>query len=70
MMTSKSLYSVAIHAGPRCCKRNTILSIIEAVKFLEENFGITMQIDKKIRCIFSPLNKECPKEKCLFYSKI
>jgi hypothetical protein len=57
MMTSKSLYSVAIHGGPRCCKRNTFLSIIEAVKFLEENFGITMRIDKKIRYVFSTLNK-------------
>lgn len=69
MMTSKSLYSVAIHGGPRCCKRNTFLSIIEVVKFLEENFGITMPIDKKIKCVFSPLNKKCLQEKCLFHSK-
>jgi len=70
MMTSKSLYSVAIHGGPRCCKKNTFLSIIEAVKFLKENFNVTMQIDKKIRCVFSPLNNECLKEKCLFYSNM
>jgi hypothetical protein len=68
LITAKSLYSVAIHGGPRCCKRNTYLSIIEAVKFLQQNLGITMNIDKNIKCVFSPLNKECLKERCLFYS--
>jgi hypothetical protein len=70
LITAKSLYSVAIHCGPRCCKRNTYLSIIEAVKFLQRNLDITMNIDKNIKCVFSPLNKECLKERCLFYSRL
>ncbi len=69
MMTAKSLLSVAVHGGPRCCKRNTFLSIIEAENFLKENLGIAMKSDEKIECVFSSLNKECLKERCLFYSK-
>ena len=67
MMTSKSLLSIANVGGPRCCKRNTFLSITEAVNFLIENFGITMNINKNLKCEFNSLNKECLKDECPFY---
>jgi len=69
MVTAKSLLSVAVHGGPRCCKRNTWLSITEAVNFLEENLQVKMNIEKDTKCSYSALNKECLKEKCLYYSK-
>ena len=69
MMTAKSLLSVADHGGPRCCKRNTFLSITEAVKFLEENLQLTMTIDKNIKCDYSALNEECLKASCPFYTQ-
>jgi hypothetical protein len=69
MVTAKSLLSVAIHGGPRCCKRNTWLSITEAVDFLEENLQVTMNIEKDTKCNYSVLNRECLKEKCLYYHK-
>jgi hypothetical protein len=62
LMTTKSLHLAAIHGGPRCCKRNTFLSIIEAVNFLRDNFGMVVNINKNIKCVYSPLNKECLKE--------
>jgi len=68
-VTAKSLLSVAVHGGPRCCKRNTWLSITEAVNFLEENLQVKMNIEKDTKCSYSALNKECLKEKCLYYSK-
>ena len=67
LMTSKSLYTIANRGGPRCCKRNTYLAIIEAVSFLKENFDVVMKIRKNIRCKFNDLNDECLKEKCQFY---
>jgi hypothetical protein len=69
MVTAKSLLSVAIHGGPRCCKRNTWISITEAVNFLEENLQMTISAEKDIKCNYSALNKECLKENCLYYSK-
>jgi len=67
MMTSKGLFTIANVGGPRCCKRNTFLSIIEAVNFLDENFGVRLSIDKNLRCEFSSLNKECLQDGCPFY---
>lgn len=52
--------------GPRCCKRNAYLSIINAVVFVKEKYDIKMEIDNKT-CEFSDLNKQCIKEKCPFY---
>lgn len=67
MMTSKSLYTIAKVGGPRCCKRNTFLSIIETANFLRENFGITRNINRNLKCEFNTLNKECLKNECSFY---
>jgi hypothetical protein len=68
-MTARSLLAIANHGGPRCCKRNTYLAINEAVDFLEENMGVTMIINRNIRCEFRDLNKECLKEKCPFFPR-
>ena len=69
MMTASTLMSIALHGGPRCCKRNTYLAIIEAAQFLKENLNIQMNVSSKIECQFSPLNKECLREECPFYPK-
>lgn len=67
LMTSKSLHTIAVHGGPRCCKRNTYLAIKEATEFLKENFDISMKVSQDLRCEFNDLNKECLKRECPFY---
>jgi len=69
MMTASALMSIALHGGPRCCKRNTYLAITEAVQFMKEHLNIRMDISSEIKCQFSPLNKECLKKECRFYPK-
>ena len=66
MMTSKSLYSIAYNGGPRCCKRNTFLSIIEALDFLKQNFNFELPEADNLICEFSSNNKECLQRECLF----
>ena len=66
LMTSKSLNSVSCVTGARCCKRNSFLSIIEAINFLKENFGLFINYSA-INCEFSSLNKECIKSECPFW---
>jgi hypothetical protein len=68
LITSKSLNTIAHRGGPRCCKRNTFLAILEAVKFLKDHFGIEMKRQQDIRCEFNGLNKECLREHCIFYT--
>lgn len=66
-ITAENLLSIADYGGPRCCKRDTFLAIIGAVKFLRKHFEFTMNIDKDIHCEFTKLNKECKKTDCMFY---
>jgi len=67
LATAKSLFVIANHRGPRCCKRNTLLAILEAANFVNENLGVTFKIKKEIDCEFYPLNNECLKQICPFY---
>lgn len=67
-MTSKSLETIACHGGPRCCKRDSFLSILTAIDFVKENFDIEMQKEEVV-CSYFELNKQCIKEKCPFYDK-
>lgn len=64
--TSKVLMEMGAIGGARCCKRNAFLSLSHAVKFVREKYGIEMELDK-IKCEFSPSNKQCLHEKCPFY---
>lgn len=57
---------MAIIGGPRCCKRNAFISIINAVEFVKETYHIDMDASN-VLCEFSDLNKQCIKEKCQFH---
>ncbi|MGD0158779.1 MAG: DUF5714 domain-containing protein [Candidatus Bathyarchaeia archaeon] len=67
LITAKSLLTIADHGGPRCCKRNTFLAINQTVNFLKENFSFDMKINRKVKCEFKDLNKECLKQKCPYH---
>lgn len=64
-MTSKSLEAIGSIGGPRCCKRDSFLSILAAVDFVKEHFGIEM--DKpEIICDYSAMNNQCLGKRCPF----
>lgn len=68
LMTACSLYSIAKSGGPRCCKRDSYLAILEAVGFIEKEFNVKITTTSKITCNYVHLNKECTLEKCEFYN--
>jgi hypothetical protein len=67
LATARALEDIALHGGPKCCKRNTFLALRSAVRFLEKEMGIQLPMPETIRCRFSDKNAECLKEKCPFY---
>ncbi len=69
MMTSRSLSCIAHSGGPRCCKRDTYIALVEAVAFIEENLNVKIEIDPVIHCCFHSLNRECLKSACPFYDE-
>ncbi len=66
LMTSASLKAIGEIGGPRCCKRNSYLAIINVVNFVKENLGIEMELEE-IKCIRSSQNNQCIKERCPFH---
>ncbi len=65
MMTSRALNAIGKLGGPRCCKRDSYLSIIEAVKFAKIHLGVEMELSD-IKCIHSAQNNQCIGERCPF----
>lgn len=65
LMTSKALEKIGTVGGPRCCKRDSFLSILTAIDFVKEHFDIEM--DKpEIICKHSANNNQCIGKRCPF----
>ncbi len=64
-MTAAALGAIGEIGGPRCCKRDSYLAIIQAVEFVKENLGIAMELDE-ITCIHSSQNNQCIGVRCPF----
>ncbi len=64
-MTSTALGRIGEVGGPRCCKRDSFLSILAAVDFVQEHFHITME-KPEIVCEYSHENNQCIGRRCPF----
>ncbi len=64
-MTAKSLGKIGEIGGPRCCKRDSFLSILAAIDFVKENFGVEME-KTGIVCTYSSQNNQCIGKRCPF----
>lgn len=64
-MTSKSLGAIGDIGGPRCCKRDSYLSIMNAIEFVKENFNVEMETEEII-CRYSKYNNQCIQKRCPF----
>ena len=64
-MTAKSLGAIGEIGGPRCCKRDSFLSILAAIDFVNENFGVEME-SPEIICGYSGQNNQCIGRRCPF----
>ncbi len=68
-MTARALEAIGKIGGPRCCKRDSYLAIMEAIKFTHEKLGVEMALDP-ITCSRSHLNNQCIGEDCPFHKKV
>ncbi len=64
-MTARSLNAIGEIGGPRCCKRDSYLSILSAIDFVSENFGVQMK-KPAILCQYSSKNNQCIGKRCPF----
>ena len=64
-MTAKSLEKIGEIGGPRCCKRDSFLSVLSAVDFVKNHFGIEME-EPEVICRYSSRNNQCIGKRCPF----
>lgn len=67
-MTAQSLRAIGEVGGPRCCKRDSYLSILQAISFAEKQLGVKMK-RTRVLCDYSSQNTQCIKERCPFHRK-
>lgn len=65
LMTSRALEQIGTVGGPRCCKRDSFLSILAAIDFVQEHFGIEME-RQEIICDYAAQNNQCIGIRCPF----
>ena len=65
LMTSNALERIGTIGGPRCCKRDSFLSILAAIDFVQEHFGIEME-RQEIICDYAAQNNQCIGMRCPF----
>ena len=65
-MTAKSLTAIGEIGGPRCCKRDSFLSILAAIDFAKEHLGVEME-KPEIVCTHFSKNNQCIGKRCPFF---
>lgn len=65
LMTAKALEQIGTVGGPRCCKRDSYLSILAAVDFVKEHFAVEMK-KPEVVCGHSAQNNQCIGKRCPF----
>jgi hypothetical protein len=66
LMTSRSLARLGEIGGPRCCKRNSYMSILTAIDYAHEITGVKMQ-KPHILCRHMSSNSQCIGLRCPFH---
>lgn len=66
-LTADSLKTIENTHGPRCCKRDTYISIEQAVYFLRDKYAVDLPMTEA-KCTFSLRNETCGHEECSYYN--
>ena len=65
-MTANALSRLAEIGGPRCCKRDSYLSVLAAVDYTAESLGVHMERTVPV-CSRRDLNEQCIGHRCPFH---
>lgn len=65
-MTAKALDSIGKNGGPRCCKRDSYLSILTTIDFVADHLDVHMEKIIPV-CTRSHQNNQCIGKRCPFF---
>ena len=66
-LTARCADAISCEGGPRCCKRDTLLSMKEAVVYSNTVLDTHFTVPEDINCVFYPNNEDCKKLDCPFF---
>ena len=66
-LTAKCADVISAQGGPRCCKRDSFLSLRETLQYSNEILDAGFDVPKKIICEFYVNNRECKGRACEFF---
>jgi hypothetical protein len=69
LITSKVLEQIAVHGGPRCSKRESLIAILVTSKLTEEHWEMPLTDFEGVECIFYNRNIDCIGKRCPFFPK-
>ncbi len=69
LMTAAALQTLGEIGGPRCCKRNGLLAVQTACRFVREHLQVEMSFPAELTCHYFPRNPQCIKARCPFHPK-
>lgn len=64
-MTAHTLQKIGEVGGPRCCKRDSFLTVLEAAAFIKEKLGVEMETGEVV-CRYFAKNNQCIGKRCPF----
>lgn len=67
--TSAALKALSEIGGPRCCKRDAIISMQNAVEYINSRYEVKLEGDD-FKCGYSNRNEQCLKDRCPFYGGV
>ncbi len=68
LATAKALELVARTGGPRCCKRDSFLSLLSGIRFARRHLGVSLG-GRGPRCEWSEVNRQCIEQDCPFHPR-
>ncbi len=68
-LTARCADAISCQGGPRCCKRDGFLALLQAVPYANEMLGTRFALPDDIRCDFFTNNEECKGRACPFFPK-
>ena len=54
--------------GPRCCKRDAMISFKNAVEYVNKNYNVHLEYSYE-KCEYSVINQQCIKTRCPFFNE-
>ena len=64
--TSAALADLGEINGPRCCKRDAMVAFKQAVAYVNERYGVSMEFEE-LTCAYSSRNAQCIGARCPYH---